>query len=325
MTGGDLAEARRLYKSAADSKFADDGTKQKAREQLAAADAMQEQRAGEQKAQYQQAKRDFEAGNYAEAKAAFEKLYQAGYKAPMFQGSPSDFLKKIDQKTAVAENKAAETPAAVPADEAKAAEEQAKAEKKAAEEQAKAEKKAAEAQAKADKQAAEAQAKADKQAAEEAAKAQEQKAKEAYAAGLAALKANDFATARAQFKAADEAGFKPGMFQASAPKMLAEVDKVEAKAQPVATEQPAGPEAPKAAVPAVQAPAVEAPKAEAPKAVAPAAEAPKAEVPAAEAPKAVVPAAEAPKAEVPPRRSAGCRCRCCEAGVCCWSGRPEGR
>ena len=274
MAGGDLAEAKRLYKSAADSKFVDDGTKQKAREQSAAVDAMQEQQAGEQKAMYQQAKRDYDAGNYAEAKGAFEKLYQAGYKAPMFQGSPSDFLKKIDQKTAVAAEAPAKpaevTPAAAPAVDAKAAEEQAK---------------------------------ADKKAAEEAAKAQQQKAKEAYAAGLAALKANDFATARAQFKAADEAGFKPGIFQASAAKMLAEVDQEEAKAQPVVTEQPAQPEAPKVAAPAVQAPAAEAPKAEAPKAEAPKAEAPKAEAPKAEAPKtetptAATPAAEAPKAEV---------------------------
>ncbi|GEM_PF-745636 len=268
MAGGDLVEAKRLYKSAADSKFVDDGTKQKAREQSAAVDAMQEQQAGEQKAMYQQAKRDFDAGNYAEAKGAFEKLYQSGYKAPMFQGSPSDFLKKIDQKTAVAAETPAKpaevTPAVAPAVDTKAAEEQAK---------------------------------ADKKAAEEAAKAQQQKAKEAYAAGLAALKANDFATARAQFKAADEAGFKPGIFQAPAAKMLAEVDKAEAKAQPVATEQPAQPEAPKAAAPAVQAPAAEAPKAEAPKAEAPKTETPTAATPAAEAPKAEVAQGEAPAAD----------------------------
>jgi hypothetical protein len=49
MAAGDLADAKRLYKAAADSKYVDDGTKQKAREQVAAVDAMQEQQAGEQK------------------------------------------------------------------------------------------------------------------------------------------------------------------------------------------------------------------------------------------------------------------------------------
>ena len=273
---GDLAEAKRLYKSAADSKYVDDGTKQKAREQAAAVDAMQNQRASELKAQYQQAKQDYEAGNYAQAKAAFEKLYQADFKAPLFQGSPSDFLQKIEQKTAAGETAAAET--------------------KSAEEQAGADAKAAEERAEADQNAAEAAAAAEKKAAEEQAKAQRQRAKEAYAAGLAALKANDFATARAQFKAADEAGFKPGIFQASAAKMLAEVDETEAKTQAVAVEQPAQPAAP---APVAEAPKAEAPKAEAPKAEAPKAEAPKAETPMAEAPKAEAPKAEVPKAEAP--------------------------
>ena len=94
---------------------------------------------------------------------------------------------------------------------------------------------------------------------------------------MSALKTGDYVAARTSFKAADEAGFKPGLFEATAAKMLAEVDKEEAKAQ---GKTGAVAEVPNAAAPAVEAPKAEAPTAEAPKAEAPAVEAPKAEAPA---------------------------------------------
>ena len=298
LDAGNNAAASKLFKEAGASKFADDATRQKSREQLTLVGGLQSQRASEQKADYQQAKKDFEAGDYAGAKSRFQKLEQAGYKAPMFQTSPGDFLKQIDQKTAVAaegavapvvvvvpdtakaeeaqaktdaqaakvkakaDTQAAKDKAKAEADKAEAdaeiAEAQAKAEAQAAKDQAKieaekakADAKIAEAQAKADAQSAKdkakaeaavakATAKAESQATEDAARAGQAKAKDAYVVGVAALKAGDFAVARENFKTAEQTGYKPSLFEASPTKMLAEVDARELKAKPI-VEAPAVP------------------------------------------------------------------------------------
>ena len=249
LAAGNTADAQSLYKSAIANKYADSATRQKANEQIKLVQAMQEQKASAQKTDYQDAKKAYEAGDFAAAKPSFEKLAAAGFKAPMFQTSPQEFLKKIDQKTAVADIKPVDAapvapavtlgaaPAVVPVVVAPAvdsASAESSADKKAADAAAKAQMKSADDAAKAAKDAADQTAKADKKLADEAVKAQQAKARESYKQGVSALAAGDYAVARTSFKAADEAGFKPGLFEASATRMLLEVDAKENSAKSTA-------------------------------------------------------------------------------------------
>ncbi|MGH7213518.1 MAG: hypothetical protein ACREIT_01960, partial [Tepidisphaeraceae bacterium] len=95
------AEAMALFREAEQSKFADEGTRQKAREQMAVAEAQVKQKAGDLKSLYNSAVADYKAGNYTDARGKFEQLQAANFKAALFQKSPRDYLRDIDKKAPV--------------------------------------------------------------------------------------------------------------------------------------------------------------------------------------------------------------------------------
>ena len=104
------AAAMTHYKNAANNAFADEGTRQKALEQMKLADAMARKAGKEMQETYAAAVADFNAQRYDQAKAKFEQLRANGYRAGLFEKSPGDYLKEIDDKLA----KAAPAPAAAP-------------------------------------------------------------------------------------------------------------------------------------------------------------------------------------------------------------------
>ena len=194
LKAGKLDVARSLYKKAADAKYADEGTRQKSREQMALVSSMQDQAKTEQKAEYIQAKADFDGGNYTAAKPVFEKLQGAGFKAPLFQTSPGDFLKKIDQKMAVvavpvapADQVAPATPVA-PVDQAKVTTD------------------------------------ADAKAAADQAKAASQAQKAEYIQAKADFDGGNYAAAKPVFEKLQVAGFKAPMLQTSPGDFLKKID-----------------------------------------------------------------------------------------------------
>jgi general secretion pathway protein D len=106
------AVALQHYKNAAANYYADDGTVAKAREQEAVAQDSIKAASAQLKGLYGDAINDYKAGNYVDAKAKFTTLQDAGFRAPLFQRSPSDYLSDINQKLAAMP---AATPPAAPA------------------------------------------------------------------------------------------------------------------------------------------------------------------------------------------------------------------
>lgn len=319
------AEALAQFKAAASNKYVDQGTRQKALEQIALAEKAEEQAAVQRKADYKQAQADYEAGNYDSAKGKFEALAAAGYKAPLFQKSPEGYLKEIAKKTAqpaaapvaeaVAEApKGEETPKAEVAAAAPAAAAAASADDAQAKADAEKAKAAAE-QEKADRAAAEAEAKQAAQAEKEAATARKAEAKRLYGLAKEQYKKGDWIASRANFVAAQDLGYKAGLFEDSPATYLARMDKkeqadaakaakeAEARAQREADEKAqaeAEANAKKMVAEEQQKKAVAAAPGETPGVVevTPKAEAEKSVAPKAEAPVAAAPKAETPKAEV---------------------------
>src|SRR2546421_8883906 len=89
------AQAVAHYRNGLKNDYADDGTRGKAKEQLAVATDAQRKALGDMRSVYNSAEGDYKAGNYAEAQAKFLQLEAAGYSAPLFHKSPSDYLKDI--------------------------------------------------------------------------------------------------------------------------------------------------------------------------------------------------------------------------------------
>lgn len=100
LEAGDNAAAMTLFKSVANNQYADEGTKAKANEQIAVAEAGVKGQQGDLKSTYESAVADYKAGNYASAKTKFTTLQDAGYKAPWFSKSPRDYLNDIEKQTA---------------------------------------------------------------------------------------------------------------------------------------------------------------------------------------------------------------------------------
>lgn len=182
-------EAIAHYRAAADNKYADDGTKAKAREQIAVADAAMKQSATDFKSVYFSAKQDYKSGNLAAAKAKFEELSAAGYKAPLFEKSPSDWLKTIDKDMTAAAAAQPATPDSAAAAAAQPATPDAAAAQPVAE------------------------IKVD--------------ARAAYRQAVKDYRSGDWIAARRNFVAARDAGFKPGLFEDSPSKYLARMDSKE--------------------------------------------------------------------------------------------------
>lgn len=97
---GRYVEAANLYKSVASNEYADEGTRAKAREQLAVAEASQKSTETDLKAVYASAVADYKAGNYDSAKTKFTQLQEAGYKPAWFDKSPRQYLEAIEKEQA---------------------------------------------------------------------------------------------------------------------------------------------------------------------------------------------------------------------------------
>jgi general secretion pathway protein D len=101
------------YKAAAANSYADDGTIAKAKEQEAVAQDGIKKASVDLKGLYAQAINDYKAEKYDDAKTEFTTLQNAGFRAPLFQRSPGDYLNDINGKLAAMPAPAAPTPAPV--------------------------------------------------------------------------------------------------------------------------------------------------------------------------------------------------------------------
>ena len=100
LESGDSTTASNSFKNVANNPYADEGTKAKAMEQMALADAGAKGASTDWKAMYDDAVADFKAGNYTAAKPKFVALQQGGYKAPWFAKAPREYLEQIDKNAA---------------------------------------------------------------------------------------------------------------------------------------------------------------------------------------------------------------------------------
>ena len=103
------AEAMSHYRAAANNKFADEATKNKATSQIAVAEASMKAApapveegggATDQKGMYKEAVNDYKAGRYEAARRKFAELQSKGYKGGLFDRKPGEFLRDIDKKMA---------------------------------------------------------------------------------------------------------------------------------------------------------------------------------------------------------------------------------
>lgn len=130
LNAGNATEAATDYKEAIDNKYADPGTAEKAKEQLAVAQAQAPAGGAAAPAptpaptaaanpdlrnQYNDAKAAFRRGDLADAKTKFQTLQTAGYKAPLFERSVTDYLSDIDKAMAAKAAEATPAEAATPA------------------------------------------------------------------------------------------------------------------------------------------------------------------------------------------------------------------
>jgi type II secretory pathway component GspD/PulD (secretin)/TolA-binding protein len=88
------------YKAVVANSYADDGTVAKAKEEEAVAQDGIKKASVEMKGLYAQAIDDYKSGKYDDAKAEFTTLQNAGFRAPLFQRSPGDYLNDINGKLA---------------------------------------------------------------------------------------------------------------------------------------------------------------------------------------------------------------------------------
>ncbi len=100
LASGQYVEAASLYKSVVSNQYADQGTKAKAAEQLAVAEASTKTAASDLKSVYASAVGDYKASNYDSAKTKFTQLQDSGYKPGWFDKSPREYLELIDKEQA---------------------------------------------------------------------------------------------------------------------------------------------------------------------------------------------------------------------------------
>ncbi|HZZ43499.1 MAG TPA: hypothetical protein VFE58_11225 [Tepidisphaeraceae bacterium] len=216
------------FKSAAGNKYVDQGTRQKAVEQLALAENAESAAKDAQKTEYDAAVADYKGGNYDSAKTKFQELATGGYKAGLFHKSPQTYLSDISEKqgaTATAGDAVkADTAAAAPADDAKA---NAQSQEAAAQAKADADKATDADKAKADSAAADAEAKQAAMAEKDSASARKAEAKRLYQLGKEQYSKGDWIAARANLVASEDMGYKAGLFEKSPATMLGEMDKKE--------------------------------------------------------------------------------------------------
>jgi general secretion pathway protein D len=224
------------FQNAAENKYADKGTQNKAREQIALAETMRKGMAADMKKLYSQAVASYKAGDLAGARTSFRQLVDMGYKAGAFQKSPQDFIKDINKKIgaeAPAAPQAEATPAApveatpAPAPVADSAVAQATPTAPAPSEApapAPAETPAATA-APAPESAPAAEAAAP--AAEATATVTAADARRAYLRGRDQYRKGDWINARKNLEIAQQAGYKPGLFEDKPSVILGRMDRKE--------------------------------------------------------------------------------------------------
>lgn len=235
----EYAQALGHFRKAAGNRFADAGTRAKAREQAAYAEAELRNSLGEMKTAYDQAIRDFNAGDYEAARARFQQLDAAGFRAPLFGRSPASYLNDIDAKIGAAPSPASVAPAApveapapaapvatvepsapaapVTAPPAPAAAPPAPTPPAAPTEPAAIE-------------AAPMEAAAPVEAAVAAAPDLSAQARDAYRVARDQLRQGDLASARTNFTIARDLGYRPGLFEVSPADYLARIDAQEQRA-----------------------------------------------------------------------------------------------
>ncbi len=215
------ADAIKLYKQAADNKYVDEGTRQKAKEEITLAEAAEKKVEGNLRQSYDDAKADFKAGRYADARTKFEVLNNAGFKAPLFQKSPGDYLKEIDKRAPKTEMATTPAPAEAAAPTSQPAPAEATAAVPTPAPAPAAEPTTAPAPAEAVSAAPEAAPAAPAGPSEADRKAT---AKSAYKLARDQYRKGDWRAARENFNIAQDNGYKPGLFEDSPAKYLARMD-----------------------------------------------------------------------------------------------------
>jgi len=204
LAAGNSVAAIENYRQAAENRFVDEGTRAKAREQIAVAENVARRATTDLKGLYAVAKADFKAGRYAEAKPKFEQLKASNYRAGLFEKSVSDYLSETNERIA-----AGFTGPAVAVKEVTATEVP---------------------------PTPEAAARASEPYQEQAAKAAvgdvKKRAKDAYVMGRDQYRRGDWVAARENLTLANNLNYRPGLFEDSPAKMLARMDaKEQADAQ----------------------------------------------------------------------------------------------
>lgn len=211
LAAGNSVEAISQYRVAAENRFADEGTRAKAREQISVAESLARKSTTDNKSVYQAAKSDFRAGRYADAKSKFEQLKAANYRPGLFEKSVSDYLKDTNEKlnAGFTGESVAVAPAPTPAPvDSNAAQAQAEA------------RTAAEAKAAEKYEAAQARSTAE---------ATKKQARDAYRMGRDQYRRGEWAASRENLTLARNLGYKPGLFEESPDKLLARMDAKESK------------------------------------------------------------------------------------------------
>ncbi|MCC7350285.1 MAG: hypothetical protein IT446_06920 [Phycisphaerales bacterium] len=95
---GKPADAIGHYKAAAANEYADEGTRNKANEQIALAQSQQKESASDARASYDLAVKQYESGDWVNARKNFEIARTAGYKPGLFKDSPETYLSRMDKR-----------------------------------------------------------------------------------------------------------------------------------------------------------------------------------------------------------------------------------
>lgn len=203
--------AAKHFKAAADNKYADKGTQNKAREQIALAESMRKRMAGEMKQQYAQAVAQFKRGELAEARTTFQSLAENEYRPGAFQKSPQDYVRDINRQIGPAAAQATESPSEATEPVADAAPAEAPADAEAAAP---------------DETTADAEAAAPAET-EETVSGTTVNARRAYLRGREQYRKGDWIAARKNLELAREAGYRAGLFEDSPSEILARMDRKE--------------------------------------------------------------------------------------------------
>lgn len=200
LASGNAAEAMAQYRLAAENRFADEGTRAKAREQMAVAENLSRRATTDLKGLFASAKADYASGDYVTAKAKFEQLKAANYRTGLFEKSVNDWLKDTNAKVSAGFTGQAVTVAPAPAPAPTES--------------------PAEAQARAERPYQEAQSRATERELKDQARA-------AYRLGRDQYRRGDWISARENLSRAVELNYRPGLFEDSPAKLLARMDEKE--------------------------------------------------------------------------------------------------